>query len=116
MVRRQWYPGGLPPGMVPTLVGGTFFRRSRVCRYVHSFNPDGTVAATMQEKPRDLFERVFGTVAKAGDAADDNAQRLRRSVLDAVVDEYKYFTSVHSPLGATSKARVSEHLERIREY
>ncbi len=40
-----------------------FFRRSRVGRYVHSWNPDGTVAATMQEKPRDLFERVFGSLA-----------------------------------------------------
>jgi len=116
MVRRQWYPDGLPPGMVPTLVGGTFFRRSRVCRYVHSFNPDGTVAATMQEKPRDLFERVFGTVETAGADGDENTQRLRRSVLDAVVDQYKFYTGANSPLGATSKARVTEHLERIREY
>ncbi len=45
------------------LIGGTFFRRSRVGRYVHSYNYDGTVAATMQEKPRDLFERVFGSLA-----------------------------------------------------
>jgi len=116
MVRRQWYPDGLPAGMVPTLVGGTFFRRSRVCRYVHSFNPDGTVAATMQEKPRDLFERVFGTVETAGAGGDENTQRLRRSVLDAVVDQYKFYTGSNSPLGATSKARVTEHLERIREY
>lgn len=116
MVRRQWYPDGLPAGMVPTLVGGTFFRRSRVCRYVHSFNPDGTVAATMQEKPRDLFERVFGTVETAGADGDENTQRLRRSVLDAVVDQYKFYTGANSPLGATSKARVTEHLERIREY
>jgi hypothetical protein len=116
MVRRQWYPDGLPPGMVPTLVGGTFFRRSRVCRYVHSFNPDGTVAATIQEKPRDLFERVFGTVETAGAGGDENTQRLRRSVLDAVVDQYKFYTGANSPLGATSKARVTEHLERIREY
>jgi len=116
MVRRQWYPDGLPPGMVPTLVGGTFFRRSRVCRYVHSFNPDGTVAATMQEKPRDLFERVFGTVETAGAGGDKDTQRLRRSVLDAVVDQYKFYTGASSPLGATSKARVTEHLERIREY
>ena len=116
MVRRQWYPDGLPAGMVPTLVGGTFFRRSRVCRYVHSFNPDGTVAATMQEKPRDLFERVFGTVETAGADGDENTQRLRRSVLDAVLDQYKFYTGANSPLGATSKARVTEHLERIREY
>ncbi|MDA1055232.1 MAG: DUF1552 domain-containing protein [Planctomycetota bacterium] len=116
MVRRAHYPDGLPTGMVPTLVGGTFFRRSRVGRYVHSYNPDGTVAATMQEKPRDVFERVFGTVTLAGDAGDDRGRRLKRSVLDTVVDQYKFYSGANSPLGATSKARVVEHLERIREY
>ena len=55
VIRKAHYPTGLPPGMVPTLVGGTFFRRSRVSRYVHSYNHDGTVAATMQERPRDVF-------------------------------------------------------------
>ncbi|MEQ9411550.1 MAG: DUF1552 domain-containing protein [Fuerstiella sp.] len=116
MVRRAHYPKGLPAGMVPTLVGGTFFRRSRIGRYVHSYNPDGTVAATMQEKPRDLFERVFGTVAIAGDPDDVKRLRLKRSVLDTVADQYKFYTGANSPLGATSKARVAEHLERIREF
>lgn len=102
--------------MVPTLVAGTFFRRSRLGRYVHSYNNDGTVAAAMQESPRDLFERVFGSVAQAGGNADVQQQRLKRSVLDAVVDQYKYYTGSNSPLGATSRSRVARHLERIREY
>ena len=120
MVRRAHHPNGMPNGLVPTLVGGTFFRRSRVCRYVHSYNPDGTVAAAMQERPRDVFDRVFGTIALPKDAGDDpeaiRRQRLKHSVLDAVVDQYKHFTGANSPLGAASKARVAEHLERIREY
>jgi hypothetical protein len=116
MIRHTHYPRGLPSGMVPTLVAGTYFRRSRVSRYVHSYNPDGTVAAMMQESPRDLFDRVFGTVAVAGDAADAERQRLKRSVLDAVVDQYKFYTGANSPLGATSKARVAQHLDRIREF
>ena len=116
MIRRAHHPNGMPPGMVPALVGGTFFRRSRIGRYVHSYNPDDTVAGTMQERPRDLFERVFGTVVFAGDPKDVFRQRLRRSVLDTVVGQYKFYTGENSPLGATSKARVAEHLERIREY
>ncbi len=116
VIRRAHYPQGLPAGMVPTLVGGTFFRRSRVSRYVHSYNMDGTVAATMQEKPRDVFERVFGTVSRSGEKKDWIQQRLRRSVLDSVVDQYKHFSGRNSPLGATSRARVADHLERIREY
>ncbi len=116
VIRKAHYPDGLPAGMVPTLVGGTFFRRSRVGRYVHSYNQDGTVAATMQEKPRDLFDRVFGSISPSGDNRDLRRRRLRRSVLDSVVGEYKFYTGADSPLGAASKARVADHLDRIREF
>jgi hypothetical protein len=116
VIRKSLYPNGLPAGMVPTLVAGTFFRRSRVGRYVHSYNDDGTVAAAMQERPRDLFDRVFGGSAVSGDETDLRRQRLKRSVLDAVVDQYKFYTGDRSPLGATSRARVADHLDRIREF
>ena len=116
VIRRSHYPKGLPTGMVPTLVGGTFFRRSRVSRYVHSYNQDGTVAATIQERPRDLFDRVFGDVSVTGDNGDVRDRRLRQSVLDAVVDQYRFYTGSTSPLGKASRARVADHLERIREY
>lgn len=116
VIRKSHYPQGLPKGIVPTLVGGTFFRRSRLSRYVHSYNSDGTVAATMQEKPRDLFDRVFGSLAGQEETADIRKQRLRRSVLDSVVDQYQFYTGKNSPLGATSKTRVADHLDRIREF
>ena len=115
VIRKARYPEGLPAGLVPTLVAGTFFRRSRVGRYLHSYNEDGTVAAVMQERPRDLFERVFGGVTVAGDETDLRRQRLKRSVLDAVVDQYQGLTGKNSPLGATSRARLADHLQRIRE-
>eukprot|EP00913_Durusdinium_trenchii_P010859 g10188.t1 len=116
VIRKAHYPKGLPPGMVPTLIGGTFFRRSRISRYVHSYNDNGTVAAAMKEKPRDLFERVFGTIDLPKTAADFRKQRIRRSVLDSVVGQYRYYTGQNSPLGAASRARVADHLDRIREY
>jgi len=117
LVRRAHYPDGLPPEIVPTLVGGTFFRRSRVSRYIHSYHPDGTVAASMQETPRALFDRVFGLVAlpKGADPDAIREQRLRHSVLDSVMDQYRHFTGAHSPLGSASKTRLAEHLERVRE-
>ena len=115
LVRWAHHPDGLPAGMVPTLLAGTYFRRSRLSRFVHSYNPDGTVAATMQERPRDLFDRVFGTVGAIRDP-DARRERLKRSVLDAVVDQYKHYTGPRSPLGETSKARVAEHLDRVREF
>ncbi len=116
VIRKAHYPEGLPRGMVPTLVGGTFFRRSRVGRYVHSYNQDCTVAATMQEKPRDLFERVFGSISLSEDGTDLRKRRLKRSVLDSVVADYRFYTGSNSPLGAVSKARVADHLDRIREF
>lgn len=117
LVRRHEHPDRMPDGIVPTLAAGTFFRRSRVSRYVHSYHPDGTVAAAMQERPRDLFERVFGVVAlpKEGDEESLREHRLRHSVLDSVVDQYRHYTGANSPLGSASKSRLSEHLERIRE-
>jgi hypothetical protein len=116
VIRQGHYPDGLPQGMVPTLVAGTFFRRSRVSRYVHSYKADGTVAATMQERPRDLFERVFGSIQLSGDEKDVRTRRLKRSVLDSVVGQYRYFTGPSSPLGSASRARVTDHLDRVREY
>jgi hypothetical protein len=116
VIRRTHYPNGLPAGMVSTLIAGTFFRRSRVGRYVHSYNMDGTVAATIQERPRHLFERVFGEISIAGDGKDVRLQRLKRSVLDSVVEDYRFYTGANSPLGAASKARVADHLDRIREF
>jgi hypothetical protein len=115
VIRKAHYPDGMPLGMVPTLIAGTYFRRSRVSRYVHSYNQDGTVAATIQEKPRDLFDRVFGSVS-IGNSTDARQQRLKRSVLDSVVGQYQFYTGANSPLGAASKARVADHLDRIREF
>lgn len=116
MIRAAHYPQGLPSDMVPTLVAGTFFRRNdRVVRYVHSFNDDGTPAAAMQEQPHELFERIFGST-ELPDRSDPRRRRLRRSVLDSVVEQSEFFIGQRSPLGAASKARLADHLDRIREY
>ena len=115
VVRNHYYPDGLPSGIVPTLAAGTYFRRSRVSRYVHTYNMDGTVAATMQERPRDLFERVFGSI-DLPEGMTPRDLHLKRSVLDSVVNQYKFLTSQRSPLGAQSKARVADHLDRVREF
>ncbi|MDE0569393.1 MAG: DUF1552 domain-containing protein [Verrucomicrobiales bacterium] len=115
VIRHSSYPDGMPNGMISSLVAGTFFRRSRVGRYHHSYNLDGTVSARMQEKPRDLFDRVFGSLSSANDQENNN-KRLKRSVLDSVLEQYRFFTGSNSPLGAASKGRIKDHLERVREF
>jgi len=114
VVRATRYPDGLPADMVPTLVAGTFFRRDRVSRHSKSFGPDGTVAASMMETPAQLFRRVFGDLQ--GAATDPRRDRIKRSVLDSVLDQADHYTGTHSPLGQSSKARLGEHLERLREF
>ena len=115
VVRQAHYPNGQPPGVTPTVIAGTYFRRSRVSRYVHSYRSDGTVAAAMQEKPRDLFDRVFGRI-ELPDGAAGETERFRRSVLDAVVGQYQHFIGDNSPLGTQSRSRLADHLDRIREF
>ena len=114
-IRHGVHPNGTPKGIIPSLVAGTFFRRSRVGRYHHSYNLDGTVSARMQEKPRDLFNRVFGVFSSSSEQ-DANEKRIRQSVLDSVLEQYRYFTSVNSPLGSASKSKIKDHLDRVREY
>ena len=118
-IRRGLYPDGQPAGVIPTVLAGTYFRRSRATRYVHSWNPDGTPADLPEETPRGLFERIFGA-DPAMDPGDDpavaRASRLRKSVLDSVVDQYKYLQSDASNLGKDSRAKIARHLEKIREH
>lgn len=113
VVRASAHPDGTPQGMIPTLVAGTFFRRDRVSRHSKSFNKDGTVAASIQETPRELFGRIFGEIDSD---ADPRRLRLRRSVLDSVVEQADFYAGPNSPLGASSKARLADHLDRVREY
>ena len=115
VVRQTHYPDGQPRGVTPTVIAGTYFRRSRVSRYVHSYRSDGTVAAAMQERPRDLFDRVFGRIEFPG-GDDDEQERFRRSVLDTVVGQYQHFVGDNSPLGTQSRSRLADHLDRIREF
>ena len=116
LVRAAHYPDGLPADIVPSLVAGTFFRRNdRVVRYIHSFNQDGAPAGAMQEQPRDLFERIFGS-SSDGERNDPRSRRLRRSVLDSVLVQSEFYTGQRSPLGAASRGRLADHFDRVREY
>jgi hypothetical protein len=100
---------------IPTLAMGSFFRRSRLTRYVHQWTPSGAPAALPLESPRALFDTVFGSPDPVEDP-DAQRTRHRRSVLDAVLDQYRSWTGGASPLGAAEKAKLADHLEQIRTY
>jgi len=119
VLRDEMYPGGQPAGVIPTLLMGTYFRRSRPSRYIHCWNEDGSPADVPRESPRELFNRVFGedpTMVDTDDPVAARRQRYRRSILDSVVGQYRHWQSDASNLGTRSRARIADHLDRVREH
>lgn len=117
-LRAAAYQRGLPAGVLPTVLMGTYFRRDRTGRFVHSWNADGSPADLPSDRPEQLFERLFGTLPgpeSNEDPAEVRRKRYERSVLDAVVAQYQHYRSDASNLGPASRRRIANHLERIRE-
>lgn len=119
LVKKHLHPYG-----VPTLIGsksvGMWFRTGSVSQYTRHWNHDGSPGERPERRPTRIFEQLFGGVTPPGnpggpeDPATVRERHLRRSVLDAVIGEYKHYTGDASPLGAESKAKLAVHLDNIR--
>jgi hypothetical protein len=117
VARNALHPGGAPTP-IRTLLVSSHFRRNHPYRMVHSWNEDGAPMGTPIERPTALFERLFGSVDVPGDDDDPAAARrlrYRRSVLDAVLADYRYTRSERAGLASDSRARIDDHLQRIRD-
>jgi hypothetical protein len=108
------HPNGSPT-LIPTLMTGTWFRRSRPTRYVHSWRNDGTPVDIPTETPAELFTRIFGTDPGDATEGDAKARKYRSSVLDSVTKQYQYMNSERAGLGAATRNKISDHLDRVRE-
>ncbi len=118
LVKKELHPEG-----VPTLLGsksmGMWFRTGSVSQYTRHWNHDGSPGERPERRPTRIFEQLFGGQSTGNPTVDPDPgavaeNHLRRSVLDAVVGEYKHYTGDASPLGADSKARLAVHLDNIR--
>ena len=120
LVKKELHPDG-----VPTLIGsksmGMWFRTGSVSQYTRHWNHDGSPGERPERRPTRIFQQLFGAQTPVEqptgpdpDPASVVENHLRRSVLDAVVGEYKHYTGDLSPLGADSKARLTVHLDNIR--
>lgn len=113
----------LHPDGVPTRLGsksiGMWCRTGSVSQYTRHWNTDGSPGERPERRPTRIFEQLFGglTAPTPGTMEDPLAvqeRHMRRSVLDAVIGEYKHYIGDASPLGAASKAKLSVHLDNIR--
>jgi hypothetical protein len=114
----------LHPDGVPTQLGsksiGMWFRTGSVSQYTRHWNQDGSPGERPERRPTRIFEQLFGgltpptTPGGPEDPVAVTERHLKRSVLDAVLGEYQHYTSDASPLGAESKAKLSVHLDNIR--
>ena len=79
----------LPAGVSGALLAGTYFRRSRPARYIHSWKNDGSPADLPEESPAKLFSKVFGSLPgeTPPTTEDARAKRYRKSVLDSVIGQ-----------------------------
>ncbi|HEX5098487.1 MAG TPA: DUF1552 domain-containing protein [Polyangiaceae bacterium] len=118
LVKKQLHPDG-----VPTLLGtksiGMWFRTGSVSQFTRHWNWDGSPGERPERRPTRIFEQFFGgrmptTPGAMEDPAAVAERHMKRSVLDNVIAEYKHYTGDASPLGADSKAKLSVHLDNIR--
>ncbi|MCG5055189.1 MAG: DUF1552 domain-containing protein [Myxococcales bacterium] len=123
-VRHKKYPSGNVPTRLKNLSAGIYWRTDESYKYQHSFDLNGD---TMDNNPprslAAIFQRLFVGFTPPGKPGTDpvtppppsSGPNLKRSVLDAVIDDYKHFTSEAGNLGATSRERIRSHLDRIYE-
>jgi hypothetical protein len=67
-------------------------------------------AIAPQLQPKDIFDTLFGTLDPSKDATQENART--KSILDYVGERY---TKLGAKLGAGDRAKLDQHLTKIRE-
>lgn len=121
-VRHKKYASGVVPTRMTNLCAGIYWRTDEAYKYLHSYDLNGDTIDT--NPPRSLgaiFKRLFENFEPPGDPGTKppkeppKGPNLKRSVLDAVIADYKHYTSEAGNLGATSRERLRSHLDRIYE-
>jgi hypothetical protein len=119
LARRELDPAA------PTLASGLWWRRGACDAQANRvYNPDGSPRLPVK-RPSEVFDRLFGAVTSPDPPTDPSPdpeaerqrrdQRIARSVLDTVMDEYRFLTGDRSYLGRASRQKIEQHLTSIRE-
>jgi hypothetical protein len=124
-IMRFAYPTGAPPTPVAVQGAGYYYKfLDDPSRWVKSWDAQGHPTTGLADDPRVFFSTLFGQppggIAAMGTSApaapmQTPAQKLQTSILDTVVSQYQYYTSPASNLSATSQAKISDHLDAVRQ-
>ncbi len=113
---KELHPTG-PPTLLSSESAGLWFTYRAPSRYICHWNYDGSPGPAPERRPSRLFDRLFGTL-QGGDGVDtadaERERRVKQSILDTVLEEYKFAVSERSYLGAASKLKLQTHLDGIR--
>jgi hypothetical protein len=120
VMKRALHPMGVPNVTTPEISAGIWSRTGAISQFTRQWNEDGSPGPRPERRPSVVFERIFGMFAPPDEADAGSPEALARrhidrSVLDTVMEQYGTLTSVNSPLGAESKARIANHLAAIRD-
>lgn len=119
VMKRGLHPNGVPNVALPELSVGFWSRTGAVSQFTRQWNEDGSPGPRPERRPTKIFELLFGGYMPPGMDPDDPElevkRHVERSVLDSVMGQYESLTSVNSPLGKDSKARIENHLAAIRD-
>jgi Protein of unknown function (DUF1552) len=115
LMLRELHPAGSPT-RISSVSAGLWFTYGAPSRYVCHWNYDGSPGPAPERRPSRLFTRLFGELTPGAslDPAPARSARVKRSILDTVLEEYHFAISDRSYLGAESKAKLKIHLDGIR--
>jgi hypothetical protein len=117
LARLTLHPNGVPSlNGLPSKSAGIWSRTLQPTQYTRHWNSDGSPGERPERRPSKVFASIFGSIPPSGETpgTDTLASKMRRSVLDSVVDQYKTLVAPSSYLGQDSKERINTHLETIR--
>ena len=119
LMQLKLHPQGVPSVTgVPIMSAGMWSRTGAVPQYMRHWNSNGSAGMRPERRPSAVFDRLFGSF-NPGSSGETNVEleierRIRRSVLDNVVEQANTLTGPNSYLGKESKDKINAHLEAIR--
>jgi hypothetical protein len=119
-VMRHYYPAGKPSTPIDVQGVGYYYKfLDDPSRWVKSWDQNGHPMGGLVDDPKALFSTFFGAAPGGMTGTTPPAptadQKLATSILDTVVSQYQFYTSDASNLSMASRAKISDHLDSIRQ-